>query len=48
MASMGVPEEEIPKFQDATYWIKYFPELGLVRPPLHRCYSPLACLCAGI
>jgi leucyl-tRNA synthetase len=25
MKEMGVPEEEIPKFADALYWLKYFP-----------------------
>ena len=24
----GVPEEEIPKFKDATHWLQYFPPLG--------------------
>jgi hypothetical protein len=22
---MGIPEEEIPEFQDAQHWLKYFP-----------------------
>ena len=26
----GVPPEEVPKFQDAHYWIQYFPPIGMV------------------
>ena len=25
---MGVPEELIPKFQDANFWLQYFPPIG--------------------
>jgi leucyl-tRNA synthetase len=25
MKSLGLSEEEIPKFADATYWLSYFP-----------------------
>lgn len=28
LKSVGVPEEEIPKFADAHHWLKYFPPLG--------------------
>lgn len=28
MESNGVPKEEIPKFQDANYWLQYFPPIG--------------------
>ena len=26
---MGISENEIPKFQDAKYWLEYFPPQGL-------------------
>eukprot|EP00741_Cyanophora_paradoxa_P024473 tig00022075_g23630.t1 len=38
LASMGVPEEEIPAFQDAEHWLRYFPPLAkadLLRMGLH-------------
>ncbi|KAG9397539.1 Leucyl-tRNA synthetase, class Ia, archaeal/eukaryotic cytosolic [Carpediemonas membranifera] len=28
MQAMGIPEDEIHKFQDAHYWVKYFPPLA--------------------
>lgn len=28
LESMGVPKEEIPKFQDATHWLHYFPPMA--------------------
>jgi leucyl-tRNA synthetase len=30
LRSMGVPEEEIPKFTDPNYWLDYFPPYGQV------------------
>ena len=30
MKRMGIPEEEIPKFADANYWLEYFPPLAEV------------------
>lgn len=29
MQSLGIPDEEIPKFADATYWLQYFPPLAI-------------------
>ena len=38
MQSMGVPDEEIPKFAKSEHWLTYFPPLAMVRPgPFHRC-----------
>lgn len=30
MKSSGVPDDEIPKFADAKYWVYYFPKLAIV------------------
>ena len=29
LASMGIPEEEISRFSDASYWLDYFPPKGI-------------------
>lgn len=29
MLALGIPEEEIPKFTDPTYWLEYFPPLAI-------------------
>lgn len=29
LLSMGIPEEEIPNFQDPIYWLRYFPPKGM-------------------
>ncbi|KAH7825470.1 putative leucyl-tRNA synthetase [Monocercomonoides exilis] len=26
---MGIPEEEVPKFQDSLHWVNYFPPIGM-------------------
>jgi leucyl-tRNA synthetase len=31
LRSMGVPEDEIPRFADSAHWLRYFPPLALVR-----------------
>lgn len=30
MRSIGTKDEEIAKFADATYWLEYFPPLGML------------------
>lgn len=46
MKSLGIPEEEIPKFADANHWLKYFPPLTMVSPLFPLCCPPLrVCEC---
>ena len=33
MESMGVPREEIKKFADPYFWLKYYPPICIVSPP---------------
>jgi hypothetical protein len=38
MESIGVPRAEIKKFADPLHWLKVFPPIAIVSPPLSLCY----------